>query len=136
MTRTSSVPDPHRHPQISDSAFEYFRAPGEDYLSPIKFAKTFSLDRTALARLLSVSPATLRQHPEAAQVQAGLARFVIVYSALLDTTQDVDPVRAAFHFRNTPLRAFGYRTLFEEVEAGNDEGALGFVHSIASGYVG
>lgn len=124
------------NPQISRAAFEYFREPGKDYLSPIKFAKTFSLDRDSLARILNVNPVYLRQHADAAEIQGALARFVRVYSALLDTTPEQDTVRAAFHFRNTPIRSFGYQTLFEVVEAGNDEGALGFVNSIASGYVG
>lgn len=124
------------HPQITLAAFEYFCEPGKDYLSPIKFAKTFSLDRPSLARLLKVSPAYLRRHADATDVQEALTRFVVVYSALLDTTPEKDTVRAAFHFRNTPIRSFGYQTLFEVVEAGNDEGALGFVHSISSGYVG
>lgn len=48
------------HPQITLEAFEYFCEPGKDYLSPIKFAKIFSLDRPSLARLLKVSPAYLQ----------------------------------------------------------------------------
>lgn len=124
------------HPRISPAAFDFFREPGTDHLSPMRFAKTFSLDMPSLAHLVGVNHAYLRRHPDAPDVQAELARYVVVFSALLDAMQDQDTARAAFYFRNAPLRAFGYRTRFKVVEARNDEGALGFVHSIAQGYVG
>lgn len=123
-------------PQISPAAFAYFQEPGGAYLSPAKFAKTFSLDVPSLARLMNANAGCIRHHPEAPEIQNKLSEFLAVYSAILESLPNQNVVDAAFHFRNTPHREFGYRTLFEVVEAGNAEGALGFIHSISSGFVG
>lgn len=53
------------HPHISLAAFDYFRGPGTDHVSPMRFAKTLSLDMPSLAHLVGVKHGYLRRHPDA-----------------------------------------------------------------------
>lgn len=118
---------------IAPGAFEVFRQPGQAHLSPLRFRQFFGLGVGELERTLRAPLWLLRREPNDPVVQLRLLAFLRVYSALIDLGKG--PVSAGFHLRNTPIRAFGYQTLFEVVRDGRVADALGYVDSISSGFV-
>lgn len=130
--------DSDSHPRqlegIPPAALEAFRFPWQTHLSPMRFREFFILGISELELVLGAPLWLLRTDPEDPRVQLRLLAFLRVYAALMGL--GLDPIRAGFHMRNTPIGTFGHRTLFEIVRDGRTDAALGYVESISSGFVG
>ena len=119
---------------IAPGALQAFREPGQMHLSPLRFRQFFIIGIAELERTLRAPLWLLRRDPDDPLVQLRLLAFLRVHSALIDLGKD--PITAAFHLRNTPIRAFRHQTLFEVVRDGRGADALGYLDSISSGFVG
>lgn len=119
---------------LAPGALEAFRQPGQAYLSPLQFRQSFNLGIGELERTLGAPLWLLRREPDDPMVQLRLLAFLQVHSALIGLGKD--PITAAFHLRNTPIRAFRHQTLFEVVREGRTANALGYLDSISAGFVG
>jgi len=104
------------------------------HLSPLRFRQFFNIGMGELERTLGAPLWLLRRDPDDPLVQLRLLAFLRVHSALIDVGKD--PITAAFHLRNTPIREFQHQTLFEVVRDGRVADALGYLDSISSGFVG
>ena len=132
--RMDSQKSPRSLPAIAPGALEALRQPGQAHLSPLRFREFFGLGIGELERTLGSPLWLLRRDPDDTLVQLRLLAFLRVHSALIDVGKD--PITAAFHLRNTPIRAFRHQTLFEVVRDGRVDDALGYLDSISSGFVG
>lgn len=119
---------------IAPGSLDVFRQPGQAHHSPLRFCQFFDLGICELERTLGAPLWLLRREPDDPMVQLRLLAFFRVHSALIDL--GMDPISAGFHLRNTPIREFRYRTLFELVRDGRVADALGYLDSIRSGFVG
>jgi len=119
---------------LAIGALEAFRQPGEAHLSPSRFREFFALGISELERVLGAPHWLLRTEPKTPRIQLRLLAFLRLYAALIGL--GLDPIRAGYHMRNTPINTFRHRTLFEVVRNGQAEDALGYLNSIRSGFVG
>lgn len=119
---------------FAPDALAAFRQPGQTHLSPLRFRDSFIVGISELERVLRAPFWLLRREPGNPLVQARLLAFLRVYAALLDL--GTNPTNALFHMRNTPIRAFRHRTLFEVVQNGHADDAIAYLRSISSGFVG
>lgn len=111
-----------------------FQEPGQDALSPSLVAKALDITERELASIIGVSLNVLRFRPESQDVQTRICNFAGVFDLLLELKPD--PVDAAFHMKNTPIRLLNHRTLLEAVKDNESEKAKRYLLSILSGYVG
>lgn len=119
---------------LPPAALEAFRFPGQTHLSPMRFREFFIVGYSDIERVLGAPLWLLRTDPEDARIQLRLLAFLRVYAALIGL--GLDPIRAGFQMRNTPIGTFGHRTLFEVVRDGQTDAALGYIDSVSSGFVG
>lgn len=106
-----------------------------DQLSPQVIADKLDITLEELAETIRVHRNTLKHHPEAPSVQAGLA----VWKRVLDLMESVipdDDLRLAFHARNTPIRLLEGRTIVESVSAGNGEKVIRYLQTVSFGQNG
>lgn len=103
-------------------------------LSPARVAEVFGLPLARLAEMAGVHRNTLRLHGDSPQVQSYLRDLARVLVAMSDIQPNLET--AVFHLRNTPVREFDYRTLFEVIEAGCLPEALRYLRSVSSGSAG
>lgn len=136
MGRTMGDSAGHPRPLegIPPAALEAFRVPGQTHLSPMRFREFFIVGISELERVLGAPLWLIRAEPVDPRIQLRLLAFLRVYAALMGL--GLDPIRAGFHMRNTPIETFGHRTLFEVVRDGRTDAALGYLESISSGFVG
>lgn len=132
--RVDSPQIPRSLQAIAPGALGAFRQPGQAHLSPLRFRAFFGLGIDEIERTLGAPLWLLRREPDDPVVQLRLLAFMRVHSALIDLGKD--PISAALHLRNTPIRAFRHQTLFEVVRDGRVAEALGYLDSISSGFVG
>jgi hypothetical protein len=132
MGDCTSRPSPFE--DIPPAALEAFRLPGQTHLSPMRFREFFIVGISELERILGTPLWLIRTEPGDPRIQLRLLPFLRVYAGLMDL--GLDPIRAGFHMRNTPIGTFGHRTLFEVVRDGQTDAALGYLESISSGFVG
>ena len=119
-----------KHPETA----ELFREPGKTYLSPSRLAATLEVDLSVLAGALGVHPNTMRLHPESPRTQERMRDYNRVFQALVILKPNIRD--AAFHMKNTPIRALGQRTLFEVVRCGDTDRALRYLQSMSGGQNG
>ena len=119
--------------EIQESG-DLFREPGQEGLSPLRFATLLDITETELASALGVHPDVLRLHPMDERVQCSLSAFAGVFARLLELKPD--PVAAAFHMKNTPIRVLSHRTLFEAVKDNDSQKALRYLQTISGGQSG
>lgn len=133
-TMGDSANHPRPFQDLPPAALEAFRYPGQAHLSPMRFREFFIVGISELERVLGAPLWLLRTEPRDPRIQLRLLAFLRVYAGLMDL--GLDPIRAGFHMRNTPIGTFGHRTLFEVVRDGQTDAALGYLDSISSGFVG
>ncbi|UNP30726.1 DNA-binding protein [Lysobacter gummosus] len=119
--------------EIQESS-ELFRESGQEGLSPTRFAKLLDITEMELASALGVHLNVLRLHPEDERVQSRLSAFSGVFARLLELRPD--PIAAAFHMKNTPIRVLSHRTLFEAVKDNDSQEALRYLQTISGGQSG
>lgn len=132
MGDCASRPSPFE--DIPPAALEAFRVHGQTHLSPMRFREFFIVGISELERVLGAPLWLLRTDPGDPRIQLRLLAFLRVYAGLMDL--GLDPIRAGFHMRNTPIGTFEHRTLFEVVRDGQTDAALGYLDSVGSGFVG
>lgn len=133
-TMGDSAGHPRTLEGIPPAALEAYRVPGQTHLSPMRFREFFIVGISELERVLGAPLWLIRAEPVDPRIQLRLLAFLRVYAGLMDL--GLDPIRAGFHMRNTPIGTFGHRTLFEVVRDGQTDAALGYLDSISSGFVG
>ena len=100
----------------------------------MRVAKTLGITELELALALGVHLNVLLLHPGDSRVQRGLNTFADVFARLLDIRPD--PIAAAFHMKNVPIRVLGHRTLFEAMKDNDFERALRYLQTISGGQNG
>lgn len=111
------------------------RRPAEDaVMTPGDVADALGLKTEELARLIRVHHNTLKLHPETSSVRSGMATLTHVMR-LLGKVQS-DPGLAAFHFKNTPVRVLGGRTMLEAMLAGDNEKVARYLQMASGGQNG
>lgn len=111
-----------------------FREPGQTLLSPTLIAEGLDISTGQLASALGVHRNLMRHHPENPTVQRRLGELAEVFGRLLELR--TDPVTAAFHMKNTPIRILNHRTLFETVAKHDAAKAMRYLQSICGGQSG
>lgn len=87
-----------------------------------------------LAEVLRVHENTLRLHPESFGVEQGMAWLRPIIELLRQVRSD--PLEAAFHFKNTPVRPLGGRTMLAVLLAGEHQKVARYLQVIGSGQNG
>ncbi len=113
---------------------EAFREPGTSRYSATNIARSLDLQQQELADLAKVHRNTVRIHPESPKLQSTLRDLIRLLSAAQAVQPDLK--RAVFLIKNEPVPAFGHKTLLQLVAAGRTEDAIGYLESIACGFVG
>jgi hypothetical protein len=113
---------------------ESTREPGTSRFSAVGVAAILGLQQQDIAELAGVHRNTLRSHPESPRLQSALRDLMRVLSAA--AAVQPDPERAIFLVKNAPIAAFRHKTLFQLVQEGRTEDAIGYLESIGSGFVG
>jgi hypothetical protein len=113
---------------------ESTREPGTSRFSAVGVAAILGLQQQDIAELAGVHRNTLRSHPESPRLQSALRDLMRVLSAA--AAVQPDPERAIFLVKNAPISAFRHKTLFQLVQEGRTEDAIGYLESIGSGFVG
>lgn len=113
---------------------ESLREPNTTLLSATVIASILDLQLEELAKIVGVDRDVLRFHPESARVQLGLRDLAKVLSVFLE--EQVDVGDAAFHLKNTPIRAFRNRTLLEVIADGRADDVVAYLESVMSGAAG
>jgi hypothetical protein len=113
---------------------ESTREPGTSRFSAAGVAAILGLQQQDIAELAGVHRNTLRSHPESPRLQSALRDLMRVLSAAAEVQPD--PERAIFLVKNAPISAFRHKTLFQLVQEGRTEDAIGYLESIGGGFVG
>lgn len=103
-------------------------------LSPTEVADALGLSTMELAELLRVHRNTLRLHPESAGVEQGMAWLRPIVGLLRQIRSD--PLEAAFHFKNTPVRLLGGKTMLGALLAGEHQKVARYLQVIGGGQNG
>lgn len=113
---------------------QLLREPGRYAWSPLLCSTMLGISLQELAFILGLSEYALHRRPDAPIVQRRLGAFAEVLDWLLVITPDVES--AAFHLKNTPIRALKQRTLLETIGDGEYEKALRYLQTIVGGQNG
>lgn len=87
-----------------------------------------------LAELLRVHRNTLRLHPEFASVQQGMAEVLPIVARLKELFDD--PLKAGFHFKNTPVRVLGGKTMQGALRTGEHQKVARYLQLMGAGQNG
>lgn len=98
---------------------------------PRHLAKLLDITERELAAALRVHPNILRLRPENALLQNRLRVLAEVFAQVLELRSD--PLAAAFHMKNTPIRVLRHQTLLEAVSSGEASKALRYLQTISAG---
>lgn len=108
--------------------------PDSPFLSPLKVARTLSLQLQELADSAHVHRNTLTARPQSTKVQALLKAILRVLSAATEAFGDRDV--ALSWMRNEPVPAFRHKTALDLAREGRAEVVVSYLESISAGFVG
>lgn len=108
--------------------------PGSPFLSPLKIARTLSLQMQELGELARVHANTLNARPHSPKVQALLQSLLRVLSAATEAFGDREV--ALSWMRNEPVPAFRHKTALDLVREGRTEAVVSYLESVSVGFVG
>lgn len=120
--------------EIFAEALKAFVDPVAQHLSPRKFRETFILSIRELESTLGAPFWLLRREPGNPLVQKRLGEYLKVHAALMGL--GLGATSSLFRLRHTPIPAFRHQTLFEVVQAGRFDDAIGYLQSVSAGFVG
>lgn len=106
----------------------------ERIVSPSKFARAYGIPLQDLAKEAYVHRNTFEHYPDSPQVQRVFRDTLRVLSAASEVRGGVD--QAMYWMRNHPIAAFDHRTASTLVSEGRTDAVIGYLRSIASGFVG
>ena len=113
---------------------QFLDSPTSHFLSPRKVAQRLSLQVGDLADTARVHRNTLNSRPQSPKVQELLRNILRVIEAATESFGDRD--KAITWMMNEPLQTFRYKTAYAVIGEGRTDDVVGYLDSIASGFVG
>ncbi|MYM22162.1 DUF2384 domain-containing protein [Duganella sp. FT135W] len=113
---------------------QVFLLDDDGVISPIRFARVFSMNLTALAGAAQVSMEKLCKTPSDEVVQRHLRESLQITCAATGVAQSVE--RALFWLKNTPIEPFGDKTGYELASEGRTGDVLHYIDSLQAGFSG
>ncbi|MYN26963.1 DUF2384 domain-containing protein [Duganella levis] len=103
-------------------------------ISPMRFARVFSLDLPTLASAAHISMEKLSETPSDESVQRYLRESLQITSAATAIAQSVE--RALLWFKDAPLTPFDDKTGHELAAEGRTRDVLRYISSLQEGFAG